>query len=511
MSQSAERPPSLTFVQWLIVGMAAIGFAFDIYELLMMQFVLPPCIPELTGAAPGSDEFRYWRQVLLWVPMVLGGAVGLVGGYLTDYLGRRRMLTWSILLYAGSAFLAGFSTSIHMLLFLRCLTLVGVCIEFVAAIAWIAELFPHPRQREAMLGYSQAFSSVGGLLAAVVFGVLVEIAGSLPAVRIPSFLEGWLGQVSPAHQHAPWRYMLMSGVLPALPLIIIRPFLPESPVWERKRREGTLRRPSVRELFRGDLRKTTILTTLMVACGYGVALGCIQQVPQMLTPVVDPATKAMTYPFPDVEAAVRKAQAEIDARIQALERSDAPAERKRAGLEKLKKERATAAQRTPQSLGAGAGKTQEVGGLAGRLALAFLAVRLVGRRALLRCFVVPGLIIAPLCFAFAATTSLTYLYIGIFLTGFFTVAQFSFWGNYLPAAYPLHLRGTGESFAANVGGRILGTTAVLLTTQVEGLMPADLLSPTRLAYAAAIVAGALYLLNLALSFFLPEPRGQLPE
>ncbi len=45
------------------------------------------------------------------------------------------------------------------------------------------------------------------------------------------------------------------------------------------------------------------------------------------------------------------------------------------------------------------------------------------------------------------------------LCGFFTVAQFSFWGNYLPRVYPLHLRGTGESFAANVGGRILGNLA----------------------------------------------------
>ena len=42
-----------------------------------------------------------------------------------------------------------------------------------------------------------------------------------------------------------------------------------------------------------------------------------------------------------------------------------------------------------------------------------------------------------------------------------TVAQFSFWGNYLPRVYPTHLRGTGESFAANVGGRMIGTSAAL--------------------------------------------------
>jgi MFS family permease len=507
---TVDQPaPPLTRTQWLILIIAAIGFAFDIYELLMMQFVLGPAITELTGATVGSDDFKFWRQMLFWVPMVMGGAVGLIGGYLTDALGRRRMLTWSILIYAFSAFLAGYSTTIEGLLILRCLTLVGVCIEFVAAIAWLAELFPHARQREAMLGYTQAFSSSGGLLSASVFGLLVAYHNSLPAIQIPGFLESIFGQVARAHE--PWRYMLMSGVLPALPLIVIRPFLPESPVWERKRQEGTLKRPSFAELFKGELRRTTLVTTLMVACGYGVALGCIQQVPQMLMPVVDKEKKTVTYPLPEVEAAAKEALANIDAQIKDEQAKNLPPEEKKAEITKLMKEKPGAPAKAAQGLGSTAGKIQEVGGLFGRFILAFLAVRFASRRGLLRFFVVPGLIISPLVFGYAAVTNLQFLYIGIFLVGFFTVAQFSFWGNYLPAAYPVHLRGTGESFAANVGGRILGTTAVLLTTQVESFMPADLLGPTKLAYAAACVAGALYLLNLALSFFLPEPGKHAEE
>ena len=49
-----------------------------------------------------------------------------------------------------------------MLLFFRCTTFIGVCVEFVAAVAWLAELFPEPKQRETVLGYTQAFSSIGG-------------------------------------------------------------------------------------------------------------------------------------------------------------------------------------------------------------------------------------------------------------------------------------------------------------------------------------------------------------
>src|SRR5688572_16049545 len=157
----------LTSVQWLICVIAAIGFAFDTYELLMLPLINRPALTQLGGLEFGSPEYRRWLGLLFYVPAVCGGIFGLLGGYLTDLLGRRRVLTWSILLYAFSAFAAGFSTSLYMLLFFRCLVFIGVCVEFVAAVAWLAELFDNPRQRENVLGYTQAFSSVGGLLVAL--------------------------------------------------------------------------------------------------------------------------------------------------------------------------------------------------------------------------------------------------------------------------------------------------------------------------------------------------------
>ena len=82
--------------------------------------------------------------------------------------------------------------------------------------------------------------------------------------------------------HEAWRYTLISGVFPALPLILIRPFLPESPVWQSKREAGTLKRPSIAALFAPELRKTTLLTTIIFASSYGIAFGAIQQLPQIL-------------------------------------------------------------------------------------------------------------------------------------------------------------------------------------------------------------------------------------
>ena len=77
--------------------------------------------------------------------------------------------------------------------------------------------------------------------------------------------------------------------------------------------------------------------------------------------------------------------------------------------------------------------------------------------------------------------------------------------------YPTYLRGTGESFAANVGGRMLGTTAALVTTSLVASMPGAT-PPIKLAYAAALVGTSAYVIGFIASFWLPEPTQEnLPE
>jgi MFS family permease len=372
-----------------------------------------------------------------------------------------------------------------MLLALRCLTLVGVCVEFVAAVAWLAELFPNPKQRERVLGYTQAFSSLGGLSVSLVYYFIGQWFRDFPVIAIPEFLVDQLGQVS--NGQAPWRYLLISGVIPAIPLIVIRPFLPESPVWQQKKTAGTLKRPSVRELFAPSLRRTTIVSTLMFACSYGAAFGAIQQVPYMVPAM--PTYQATAQQKPETE-----------------------------------QRRALAGQ-----MAAEFGTVQEFGGLVGRFLLAFLAVQIVSRRNLIRVFQVPGLILTPLVFSLALIhnrvlftvplgdayepVDVTIFHVGMFITGLVTVAQFSFWGNYLPTVYPVHLRGTGESVAANIGGRMIGTAFALVTSELSGLnfIPGSS-DPVRLAYTAAGVIGFVYLAGLILSCFLPEPSPEkLPD
>jgi MFS family permease len=491
---SASGKPPFTSVKWLICIISAIGFAFDTYSLIMLQFIGGPAVEDLGGFKPGSPEAGRWLGLLFYVPAVFGGVFGLLGGWLTDRLGRRRILTWSILLYAFATFASGYATSLRMLLILRSLTFIGVCVEFVAAIAWIAELFEDRKQRERALGYTQAFGSLGGLMVAGVNSFAIRHAAGLPGLEVPSALRSVLGAIN--DPHVAWRYTLLSGLIPAIPLILIRPFLPESPAWQAKRASGTLRRPSFFEIFRPDLRRTSIVSTIMFACSFGAAFGAIQQMTRIV-PVL-------------TEVRAEKAKAAKEGQ----------------GIKELKK--------IEQAAGAEYGELQEIGGLIGRFLLAALALRILSRRRLLRLFQVPGLLVMPAFFWALGTydngvifhlgsVAVNWAEVGIFFCGLFTVAQFSFWGNYLPYVYPLHLRGTGEGFSANIGGRMIGTFFALVTTTIATSIPvthhlpdtatqAQIAAATAVALArnyaftAAGVALFVYLVGSIACFWLPEPK-----
>ncbi|MGE3511813.1 MAG: MFS transporter, partial [Vicinamibacterales bacterium] len=347
----------MTAVAWVICVISAIGFAFDSYELLMLPLIVRPAISEMLGVPIGHPSVNNWVGILFNVPAIAGGIFGLLGGYLTDVFGRRRVLVWSILLYAFSALAAAFSTSVGWLLFWRCGVFVGVCVEFVAAVAWLSELFQDPKQRESVIGWTQAFGSLGGLMVTSVYAFLVSHADQLPAV---------------AGSHSPWRYTLISGVIPAIPLLLSRPFLPESPGGRQKKEAGTLKRPSFGELFQPAFRRTTIVTTIMMACAYAAAFGAIQQMPGIVPGLAE------------VRDLARPAQQQAVAGVQLF---------------------------------------QEYGGLAGRIALAVLAVRILSQRTLLRVFQFPGLLVMPLVFLVLASSIVTALSWGIFARGFLTIAQ----------------------------------------------------------------------------------------
>jgi MFS family permease len=431
--------------QWLIFGVGGIGFAFDTYVLLILSLVVQPALSELLTAKPGSPVFNMWVGRLFYIPAVCGGVFGLLGGYLIDRLGRRRLMFWSIVGYGLATSAAALATSAGQLLFYRCVAFVGVSIAFVSTLAWLAELFTERDEREGVIGYSQAFGSTGGLLVSGAYFVAVTVSPRLPAIY---------------NAHAAWRYTLLTGLIPVVLLLVTRPFLPESPVWLTKKTEGTLKRPRFSELFSPALRKTALLTTLMTACAYAGSFGTLQHVARIVPGL------------PTVRNLSHIAQQQAVSGYQALE---------------------------------------EFGGLFGRLLMAYLIVRVANRRRLLQAVILPGLLLVPLVFFLPALRDMNMSRWGIFAIGVVVVAQFTFWGNYLPMVYPTHLRGTGEGLSANVGGRMLGTSAAMLTTSIANFAPGGTVF-RQLAFAAGTVGLLSFAVGFVASFWLPEaPKEILPD
>jgi MFS family permease len=474
----------LTLTHWLILTVASIGFLFDTYELLMFPVIASPALQELLNVPADSVEVTKWTGRMLWIAAISGGVFGLLGGWLVDRLGRKTIMVASILVYSFSPVFAAFSTELWAFILFRCTTFIGVCVEFVAAITWLAELFPDPRQRRLALGWTQAFASVGGLIVTAANHTIIGLAPSLPALPVPDNFDA----------HAPWRYTLLTGLVPGLLIAALLPFVPESRVWAEKKRAGTLRRPRFAELFAPGLIRTTLVTAALSACAYGAAFGALQLTPPRIVPGLPE--------FAGERAAIGKEARELGEQSKAA--TDAREKERLAEAVAANKAKQAELKQQSQKRGAGIQFWQELGGLTGRILLALLVVVVLSHGLLLRLFQVPGLILFPLTYYYLYREQPDLFAFGIFLCGLMTVAQFSYLGEYLPKAFPVHLRGTGGAFATNVGGRMLGTSAAFVTTELVAPFMPGATTFAQVASGAAVVGGGVFLIGLVVSFFLPK-------
>lgn len=479
-------------VRVLVLLVAAIGFLFDTYELLMFPVIGADAVAELLKVPADSNEVRLWIGRMLWIAALCGGGFGLIGGYLIDRFGRKTVMVLSILMYSVSPVLAAFSTELWMLILFRCTTFIGVCVEMVAAVTWLAELFENKRTRELAIGWSLATASLGGILVTWVYSWLVEYVRTHnePLVNLPFPLTA-------DPKNLAWRYTLLTGLVPGLLILLLLPFVPESKVWQDNKKAGVLKRPRFSELFAPELLRTTIVTTILSACGYAAAFGALQLTPSQMVPGL-PAVSAQ---YMEGRAAIAKAEKA------AAEATNETKEVKQKELADAKKAFVPVAQEVKKYRG-DIQKWQEYGGLLGRILLAVFLI-FIPSKTLLRLFLIPGIILFPVTYLVLFQYPYVVFATAIFFCGLFTVAQFSFMSELLPKVFPLHLRGTGGGFATNVGGRMLGTMAAILNTELlSTLFTGD--NPTKVATAAAVIGGAVYLIALVLSFFLPTAKEPVP-
>ena len=488
--------PKFTTTHWLIIIIASIGFLFDTYELLMTPLVAAPAIAELLKLPMNNPIVTSWVGNLLWIAALCGGVFGLLGGWLVDRFGRKKIMAASIFLYSFSPFCAAYSTSLGMFVFFRSTTFIGVCVEFVAAITWLAEVFSDKKQKEKWMGITQAFASLGGVFVTMVSVWITSHGADLPHIGLPA----GLGSNDPST----WRYLLMTGILPAIPIALLLPFVPESKVWQDRKAAGTLKRPSFAALFAPELRRVTLVTAALSACAYGIAFGALQVTVARVTPgLPELRTEAKAL------APLRKAGEDLNKQLNALSPTD-PARKDLVaqikanfGQQKPLNDKVKEMANTVQF-------SQEMGGLVGRISLAILLIVGISRVALLKIFQIPALIILPLTYFYYFEQGGSAFLWAYGVCGLLTVAQFSYFGEYLPKVFPMHLRGTGGSFATNVGGRMIGTSMAFVTTNLVAPMLAGSgpMLPSHVAKAAGIVATVIVVLSFLIGFLLPEPKAE---
>ena len=210
---------------------SALGYAMDGFDLLILGFMLTAISKDLHLTQP---------QAASLVTGTLVGAVvgGLVFGMLSDRLGRVRVLTWSIVLFAVFTGLCALAQGYWDLLAYRAIAGIGLGGEFGIGMALVAETWPASKRARAT-SYVGLGWQFGVLVAALVTPVLLPIIG--------------------------WRGMFALGVFPAVVAYVIRRKLHEPDVFIAHKANAANTGSSLRALV-ADAETTRIGIGMIILC-----------------------------------------------------------------------------------------------------------------------------------------------------------------------------------------------------------------------------------------------------
>jgi MFS family permease len=196
-----SESPTVGPVHRRILALAFLGWMFDFYDLILYTFLTRPISAEL-----GMERMDH--SLALGLSFLATAVGGVVGGALADRYGRRRMVSWTILLYSAGSLLSGLSPTRNVLFCGRMLTGLGVGGEWAAGHALVAETFP-PASRGRAGAILQLGAPVG-----------VGLATLVGTFAVP---------------HIGWRAALVGSSVTALLAFVARRWMPESDLWQAGR------------------------------------------------------------------------------------------------------------------------------------------------------------------------------------------------------------------------------------------------------------------------------------
>ncbi len=247
----------LTPLQWKSGIAAWLGWLFDGMDGTLYTLVAAPFVLELLKSSGGDTSGASVREhsSLIQAAFLIGWATGgALFGRVGDWIGRSRTISLTILTYAMFTGLSAFSHAWWHLLIFRFLAALGIGGEWAAGSSLISETWPK-KWRPWLSAVLQTAYQGGYFLASA--------ASMILASRSP-------------------RYVFLVGALPALLVFWIRRAIPEPEEWHTAKERAQHHEPRIRDLFRGAILKTTILTILVCSAALTTVWALIFWGPQQL-------------------------------------------------------------------------------------------------------------------------------------------------------------------------------------------------------------------------------------
>jgi MFS family permease len=219
------------------------GYSLDAFDLIILTLTLT-AIGSTFGVGKGATG------ALATVTLSASAVGGILGGVLSDRIGRARTLMLTVGVYSVFTFLSGLASSYAMLMVFRVFQGIGFGGEWAVGAILVAELI-RPEARGKALGVIQSAWAVGWAIAVVAYTIVFSLV---------SDEQGW-------------RILMMLGILPALLILYVRRNVDDPEVFaETKRKEERRDEEAVRanateiplkQIFRTDLLKTTVFASIL--------------------------------------------------------------------------------------------------------------------------------------------------------------------------------------------------------------------------------------------------------
>jgi EmrB/QacA subfamily drug resistance transporter len=165
---SMNHSPSQS--RWLALAVLALAQFMVVLDVTIVNVALPS-IQDALGFSPDGLQW-----VVNAYTLTFGGLL-MLGGRMSDLLGRRRVFLAGMTVFALASLAGGLAPSAGVLVAARAVQGIGAALLSPAALALVTTIFPAGRERNIALGIWGALAGIGGTLGVVAGGVLVDSFG----------------------------------------------------------------------------------------------------------------------------------------------------------------------------------------------------------------------------------------------------------------------------------------------------------------------------------------------